>query len=287
LLGEIFGLNRDGLSLPYKVKGHYLAKSYFTKEAIPKEGWKFSECNNEELRDVFVFLTPLVNPMKQARITGKFAITVSCLYFGKPVSWAQVLAEVLAQQVKLMGPKNLKVCLEGYLAPIYSAKNCLTRKEVQNYRYTIQGGDPKAKAAKEEEEESATETESDQEMDPESTPETSGEEKEADASVGDQAREEPTGCPPPEKPEVESQTGSEGKGQEVEQSQSPAHSDPGEMAGGQEAQGESTPDPNLSLDAGWQTLQAQQQMLINQAPEMTQHSEPASSLTWPLYFSRS
>jgi hypothetical protein len=140
LLGEIFGLNRDGVSLPYEVKGHNLAKSYFTKEANPKEWWKFLECNNEELRDVLKFLTPLVNPMKQARITGKFASTVvSCLFFGKPVLWAQVLAEVLAQQVKLMGPKNLKVCLAGYLAPIYSAKNCLTRKEVQNYQYTIQG----------------------------------------------------------------------------------------------------------------------------------------------------
>jgi hypothetical protein len=150
-----------------------------------------------------------------------------------------------------MGPKNLKVCLVGYLAPIYSAKNCLTRKEVQNYRYTIQGGDPEAEEANKEEEESATETESDQETNPESTPETSGEEKEADAPVGDQAREEPTGSPPPEKPEVENQTGSEGKGQKAERSQSPAHSVPGEPAGGQEAQGESTPDPNLSLDAGW------------------------------------
>jgi hypothetical protein len=95
LLGEIFGLNRDGVSLPYEVKGHNLAKSYFTKEANPKEWWKFLECNNEELRDVLKFLTPLVNPMKQARITRKFASTVvSCLYFGKRVLWAQVLAEV-------------------------------------------------------------------------------------------------------------------------------------------------------------------------------------------------
>jgi hypothetical protein len=224
LLGEIFGLNRDGVSLPYKVKGHNMAKSYFTKEANPKEGWKFSECNNEELWDVFEFLTPLVNPMKQARITGKFASTVvSCLFFGKPVLWAQVLAEVLAQQVKLMGPKNLKVCLAGYLAPIYSAKNCLTRKEVQNYQYTIQGGDLEAEEAKEEEEESTTETESDLETDPESTPETSGEEKEADPPSGNQAREEATGCPAPEKLEVENQTRLEEKGQEAEQSPSPAH----------------------------------------------------------------
>jgi hypothetical protein len=152
LLGEIFGLNRDWVSLPYKVKGHNLAVGYFTKKANPKEGWKFSECTKEELRDLFEFLTPLINPMKQSRITNKFASTVvSCLYFGKPVSWAQVLAEVLAQQVRLMGPNNVRVCLSGYLAPIYAAKKVLTRREAQSYRYTIQGGDPEAEKDKEEE----------------------------------------------------------------------------------------------------------------------------------------
>jgi hypothetical protein len=181
----------------------------------------------------------------------------------KQVSWAQVLADVLAQQVKLMGPKNLKVCLSGYLAPIYSAKKVLTQREAQDYRYTIQGGDLDAKEAKEEEEESATETESDPETDPEPTPETSSEEQEVEPPSGDQAKEEPTGSPPPEKLEVENQTGSEEKGQEAEQSQSPAHSTPDEPAAGQEAQGESTPDPNLSLDAGWQMLQAQGQRLMN------------------------
>jgi hypothetical protein len=81
--------------------------------------------------------------MKPARITGKFAtIVVEYLFFNKKVSWAQVLADVLAQQVKLMGPKNLKVCLSGYLASIYSVKKVLTRREVQDYRYTREGGDP-------------------------------------------------------------------------------------------------------------------------------------------------
>jgi hypothetical protein len=220
------------------------------------------ECKDEALRDVFKFLTPLVNPMKPARITSKFStIVVECLFFDKKVSWVQVLADVLAQQVKLMGPKNLKVCLLGYLAPIYSVKKVLTRREVQDYRYTREGGDPDAEEAKEEEEESATETESDPESDPEPTPDTSGEwqEQETEPPSGNknQTREEPTGNPPPDKPEVENQAGSVEKVQEADQSQGPAHSTPGQRAGGQEAQGESTPDPNISLDTEWQTLQAQ------------------------------
>jgi hypothetical protein len=254
------------LSLLGGLRMKVAAKSYFTGKANPKEGWKFLECNNEELWDVFKFLTPLVSPMKLARITGKFATTVvECLLYSKQVSWVQVLADLLAQQVKLMGPKNLKVCLSGYLASIYSAKKVLIWREVQDCRYTREGGDPDAKETKEEEEESATETDSDPETDPEPTPEMSSEEQEAEPPSGDknQTREEPTRSPPPDKPEVRNQARSVEKGQEADQSQGLAHSTPGEPAGGQEAQGESTPDPNLSLDAEWHTLQAQGQLLMN------------------------
>jgi hypothetical protein len=41
LLEEVFGLNRDGVAVPYKVKGHNYAEKYFVKEANSKEGWKF------------------------------------------------------------------------------------------------------------------------------------------------------------------------------------------------------------------------------------------------------
>jgi hypothetical protein len=57
----------------------------------------------------------------------------------------------MAQQVKLMGPSNLKVCLSGYLAPIYAAKKVLTWKEGQDYPLTLHGGDPEAKKEVEEE----------------------------------------------------------------------------------------------------------------------------------------
>jgi hypothetical protein len=114
LLGKVFGIKRDGVPLPVKVKGFNYAAKYFTYDPNTKEGWKFSECKNEELRDVFEFLTPLVNPMKPARITGKLASrVVENLYINKLVSWAQILENVIAQQVKLMGPKNPKVCLAG------------------------------------------------------------------------------------------------------------------------------------------------------------------------------
>jgi hypothetical protein len=75
-------------------------------------------------------MTTVVNPMKPARVTSKLATTVvECLFLDKKVHWARVLEEVMAQQVKLMGPHNLKVFLSRYLAPIYAAKKVLTWKE--------------------------------------------------------------------------------------------------------------------------------------------------------------
>jgi hypothetical protein len=125
------------------------------------------------------------------------------------------------------------------LVPIYSFKKVLIQREVQDYRYTREGGDPDAKEAKEtKEEESATETESDPESDPEKM-DTSGEwqEQETEPRSGNktQTREEPTGNLPPEKPEVENQAGSVEKVQEADQSQGLAHSAPGQLAMGQEA----------------------------------------------------
>jgi hypothetical protein len=58
LLGEVFGLERDEVALFYKMKGHNYAAEYFMRDANPKEGWKFSECHDEELRDIFEFLIP-------------------------------------------------------------------------------------------------------------------------------------------------------------------------------------------------------------------------------------
>jgi hypothetical protein len=67
---------------------------------------------------------------------------------------------------------------------------------------------------------------------------------------------------------VENQAGLEEKLQEADLSQGPAHRTPGQPAGGQEAQGEYSPDPNLGLDREWPTLQAQGAFENNLGPEM-------------------
>jgi hypothetical protein len=96
--------------------------------------------------------------------------------------------------------------------------------------------------------------ESDPEPDTNSAEEVSGEKQEELAAQ----EEGQTNSPPPDRPEVEDRAGLEEEEQAVEKSPSLACSIPVEPAGGQEAQGKFTPDPNLTLDVReWQELQAQ------------------------------
>jgi hypothetical protein len=80
-------------------------------------------------------LTPLINPLKPASVSGKMANrVVESLFLGKKVPWARVLEDVVVNQVKLLGPDNLHNCLSGYLAPIYFSKNVLTQAETPDHR---------------------------------------------------------------------------------------------------------------------------------------------------------
>ena len=261
LFESVFKLEADGVALPKQVKGYNVAIGYFKKGADRKEGWKFADCIEEELRQVFEFLTPLCNPMKPARITMRFGATVVAnLYHEKRVSWAQVLADVLKQQVELLGPDNPRVCISGYLAPLYAAKQVLNRKERQQYRYTIQGGDPEAsdkEEEEEEEEEEDTATESESGAEEEATPEVSCEDRVGGAEPSSEpAEEQPTGSGQEEQPD--DRAGSAGEEPKAHQGQSPAHSAPAEPAGGQEAQGVSSVDPHVDLEIRqWQGQQAQ------------------------------
>ena len=143
--------------------------------------------------------------------------------------------------------------------PLYAAKEVLNRKERQQYRYTIQGGDLEAsdKEEEEEEEENDTATESESGAEEEATPEVSCEDRlKVQSHQANQAGEQPTGSGQDEQPD--NRAGSAGEEQEAHQGQSPAHSAPTEPAGGQEAQGVSSVDPHVDLEIRqWQGLQAQ------------------------------
>jgi hypothetical protein len=55
-------------------------------------------------------------PTKPNRVTVRVAsLVVECLYHGKKICWARVFEEVIEQQARLLGPKNVGNSLPGYL----------------------------------------------------------------------------------------------------------------------------------------------------------------------------
>jgi hypothetical protein len=233
------------------------ALKYFADSAPKKDGWKFLECTDDGLQDVLKYLMALINPMKPARVTNKMANTVvESLFLDKKVSWARVLEDVMANQVKLLGLDNLHNCLSWYLAPIYYAKNVLTQAETQDYRLTKEGGDLDEKP--EADQETETKPKADQEPSPntiEVVKEPLEDQAEAVSEERTQSREETAGSPPQGDLEVEKPVRSAEKVPEADLSQGPALSSLQRPAGEQEIQGDYTLEV-LALDqtGRWQLM---------------------------------
>jgi hypothetical protein len=283
LIADIFGISKVGMGMPQRVPAVNHALKYFASSAHKKEGWRFLECQDAGLRDVLKYLMPLINPMKPARVTCKLANTVvESLFLGKKVSLARVLEDVVANQVKLLGPHNLHNCLSGYLAPIYFAKNVLTWAETQDYRLTQDGGDPDDE--READQETETEPEADQEPIPntiEEVKEPPDDQAEAGSDKMTQSRAKPAGSPPQTNLEVERPIRSEEKKPEADLSQGPDFSSPQRPAREQEAQGDYTlEDPALDPTGRWQIVPDRIAFQDYQGPELAPVQQAGQIISW-------
>ncbi|CAM6099565.1 unnamed protein product [Calypogeia fissa] len=144
-IASAFGLDLAGEGiLP---KSENLTKPFFFGEMDPKDGWKLSQCGDEDLRAVISFLLPILSPHKPRRLTLRICSTLVGAFIGqKIVSWPKVLEEIISIQVKSLHLKA-PTSLSCYLVHLYSHGKVLTKKEQENYAgllYLAQMGDPDA-----------------------------------------------------------------------------------------------------------------------------------------------
>jgi hypothetical protein len=91
-------LSAKGKGMPPKKEN--LAKDYFVSTHSNKDGWKSSQCNHQDLREVLEFLVPLINPKKPKWMTIQVASTVvECLINKTKISWAKVFEKSIQTQV--------------------------------------------------------------------------------------------------------------------------------------------------------------------------------------------
>jgi hypothetical protein len=158
VIAEAFQVEAAGEGIPAKV-AFETYQEYFFGSPNASDGWKYSNCREEELRDVLHFLIPLIFPAKPNCLNVKYvAMVIDCLYGNKQTSWAEIFREAIAALVKNLDASHPESFLPAFVVHLYQAKDVLTAKEIREYRALLRmaklgGSDDKATEdeAKEEE----------------------------------------------------------------------------------------------------------------------------------------
>lgn len=100
--------------------------TFFEPGRVKKNGWKVEQClDSVNLRPVFAFLTPILKPDAQSKVTLAIATTIIASFTRKrEIHWAGILRESILKSVeKLRGCTYTHIA--PYLAHLYYAEGCL------------------------------------------------------------------------------------------------------------------------------------------------------------------
>jgi hypothetical protein len=133
LIGRALNLEVNGEVIPQRASAEdYL--EYFNVSPHNSDGWKFSDCNHQELRDVLHFLIHSIRPTKVTRLNvGPVATIANCLLKGKKIFWAGVLKGVINKEVGNLKPAHPECYLPAYVVRLYLEEGVLTGEEETNY----------------------------------------------------------------------------------------------------------------------------------------------------------
>jgi hypothetical protein len=127
VLAQKWLLLTEGRDLPPRKKN--LAKQYFVGAPSEGDGWKLAECNHQELREVFEFLIPLLNPNKPTRVTIQVASAVVDWLINKvKYSWAKIFKERIQSQVTKLQTVQVSY-LAAYCLNLYQEDALLTKQQ--------------------------------------------------------------------------------------------------------------------------------------------------------------
>jgi hypothetical protein len=98
------------------------------------DGWKLSQCNHQELREVLEFLVPLINPNKPKRMKILVAsVVVDCLINKAKISWAKVFKQSIRAQVEKLSTVPVTY-VAAYCLNLYQADELLTKTEKKAWK---------------------------------------------------------------------------------------------------------------------------------------------------------
>jgi hypothetical protein len=128
LIARALNLEVEGDVIPQRASAEEYQK-YFSVAPHNSDGWKFSDCNNQDLREVLRFLIPLIRPSKPTRLNVAPVATIAhCLLEGKQISWAGIFMGVM-DEVGNLKDAHPECYLPAYAIHLYLMDNVLTDKE--------------------------------------------------------------------------------------------------------------------------------------------------------------
>ncbi|CAM6098715.1 unnamed protein product [Calypogeia fissa] len=143
LISQALGLSLEGEG--FTNRSENLTSPCFKGMISGKEGWKLSQCSDQDLYRVMAFLLPLLYPEKSMRVTVSVGGTIIASYIGqKVISWPKILEDVISKQVMGLTLKT-PTSLACYLCHLYFAMNVMFKEDRSKYhtkKYMLQFGDP-------------------------------------------------------------------------------------------------------------------------------------------------
>lgn len=106
------------------------AETFFEPNRVRKNGWTIDQCLDDvDLRPVFAFLTPILKPEAQSRVTLSLAMTVIASFTQrKEINWAGILREIIVKTAKKLRGSSF-THLAPFVAHMYHTEGCLTETE--------------------------------------------------------------------------------------------------------------------------------------------------------------
>jgi hypothetical protein len=106
---------------------------YFKEEPSPTDGWRFNHCSNQDLRDVYKFLYPLIKPNKPTKLNVRPIATIAnCLFRDLKVSWADVFSKAVEKEVEKIDTHKDSY-LPAYFIHLYQDQKALTKEETRKF----------------------------------------------------------------------------------------------------------------------------------------------------------
>jgi hypothetical protein len=133
LVARIYGMRNEGEERPRTADSRHHEK-YFDISKDNSDGYPLASCTKKELRDIFGFICPILDPSRPTKVhIYRFNQVYLSLYQRTKVNWARLLYRTLHKCSEALGRPNKPSYITPFLFHYYNFCGVLTETEQRRY----------------------------------------------------------------------------------------------------------------------------------------------------------